>query len=422
MACAVQMFGTWAIEPKWFAQAMNALQAGHLKPSATAEEPASSEFDEDDDEGPKKPEQPQYQLLDGGIAVIRIEGQMQKGESSFGGCSTVATRRKLRAARADWMVRGVMLHISSPGGTCAGTAELGDEIDATDQVKPVHAYIEDMGASAAYWAASQARRVSCNRAAIVGSIGTYTMLVDDTKAQDAYGVRWQVVSSGPFKGLGADGRVTDALVSDVQREINELNALFLAAVAAGRGAKIPDVAKVADGRCHVGVQAQGLGLVDDVVSMDDAIEALREEVGAMPITASQFSEYAAANPSAPEVQALVKQGADKARSELAEKPATVTELEAAFPGEDGFILAQLKAGATMSAANAAAVKDLRTKLAGKTQQAEEASKKAAAAASGTAPIPDDKSTTPTGEVSEQRKEELLNQTALGRTALGARKK
>lgn len=263
LACATQMFGTWAVEPKWFARAMSAVQAGHLKPKASA-----------DDAPGEGGEEASYQMLPGGLAVIAIHGHMQKGESSFGGCSTVNARRLVRAAADDWMVKGIVMYISSPGGTAAGTMELADDVKAADKKKPVYAYIEDIGASAAYWVASQTRKIFSNATAIVGSIGTYTLLCDDTAWQKEAGIRWQVVASAPYKGLGADGQVSDALVADTQREINELNAVFLASVSKGRAGKIESIEKVADGRCHVGQQALNLGLVDAVMNFDDAVSEM----------------------------------------------------------------------------------------------------------------------------------------------------
>ena len=81
---------------------------------------------------------------------------------------------------------------------------------------------------------SQAEAVWANEIAMVGSIGTYCVLQDDTKMQDAIGIKLTVVSTGAYKGLGADGKVSDQLISDVQREVNDLNERFLVAVAAGR--------------------------------------------------------------------------------------------------------------------------------------------------------------------------------------------
>lgn len=426
--CAAQHFGAWAIEPKFFKSAIDAIRAGVIKPVAAGKEPNADIFDDDDDDGDSGPG---YTIRDG-IAIICMDGQMTKKGSSFGGCSTIACRQAVRDAADDWMVHAILLHICSPGGTVAGTADLAGDVQAVQdgsyngKETPVYAFIADMGCSAAYWVASQTKFIWANVTAFVGSIGTYALLEDDTGYQEQWGMKYRVVSTGEYKGLGADGAVTDKLVADVQREVDELNVPFLAAVAAGRGEKIADLPAIADGRAHVGEQAKQLGLIDEVSTLDAALAAISQEISNMPITAEQFSAHAAANPQAAEVLALVQQGHDKgyakAVADLKPKAATVSELEAAFAGQDKFILDQLKAGATMEQANAAAVKSLAESLKTKETALAEATGKLAKAADGTPPIPADRSTDANGQMSDARRKELLGQTTLGQAILQSEKK
>ena len=283
-SCAGQHFGAWAVEPKWFHGALVSVRNGTLQPVAVA-------FDEDDGDE----DEPKYVVRDG-VAIITIDGQMTKKGSSFGGCSTVRVRDALRTARDDVHVRAIVLHICTPGGTVAGTSDLAEEVVATRKKKPVYAYVADMCCSAGYWVASQCQTIYANTTALVGCIGTYVVLQDDTGLQEQIGIKWEVISTGEYKGLGADGKVTDKLRSDVQREIDELNAPFLAAVAAGRGKRISDMATVSDGRAYVSAQAQQLGLIDEIASLDAAIGAISDRSPFMNL--DQFKAFAAEHPDA----------------------------------------------------------------------------------------------------------------------------
>ncbi len=253
--CVGQHFGAWAIDPDWFASAISALNAGTLKASAG-----------DEDERDKK------YAIQQGVAIIPIEGMMTKHGSSFGGGSTIRARQQIRDAVADPAVNSLMLHISSPGGTVFGTADLADEVGQAKASKPVLAYVSDQACSAAYWVASQCNAIYAGRTAQIGSIGTFTVLTDKTKANDQIGFTYTVVSSGKYKGLGADGKVTPDLVADVQRQIDEVNASFLEAVQSGRGKKISDLAAVSDGRVYIAKKAQTLGLIDKIASFDQALD------------------------------------------------------------------------------------------------------------------------------------------------------
>lgn len=220
-----------------------------------------------------------YQLV-GETAVISIEGPMTKKPTSmswlFGGCSTIEVRESIKAALNDDIVKRILLYIDSPGGQVAGTQQLADDVAEADLEKPVIAFIEDMGASAAYWVASQARQVFTNKTGTVGSIGTYMVLDDTSKMYEDAGVKVHVISTGDHKGAGVDGApITEEQLAEFKRYVLELNSHFLTGVAKGREMSMDDVRAVADGRVFVGKQAQKLGLVDGISSFDQLLSRMQ---------------------------------------------------------------------------------------------------------------------------------------------------
>lgn len=349
--CAAQLFGSWMIEPKWFAQAVDAVRSGKLQPKTAKddgdeekEKPRLTIAEIDNDYGDDEEKGYKVRTVNNKrIAVICIEGTMLKYRSSFGGCSTVEVRRAVRAASNDRMVDAIMLYVDSPGGSCSGTSDLASDIKIAAGRKPLWSFIANMGASAGYWVASQADQVWANEIALVGSIGTYCVLTDETKWQEEIGIKLTVVSTGPYKGLGADGKVTDQLVSDVQREINDLNERFLLAVADGRGLGIDKVRTLADGRVHVGEKAVHEGMVNVIGTFDAALQALSQEKPKM-ITQDQFDAYAAAHPDA--TKPFVQKGIDQA----SKQPATPQQLAEAFPNDPAFAMSQLTSGASILSA------------------------------------------------------------------------
>lgn len=206
-----------------------------------------------------------------GIAVIPIGGVIAKhasdvnGSSQPRGTSTEAVRQALAAANADGMVNAIMLHIESPGGTVDGVDALASDIAASG--KPVWSVISDLGASAAYWIASQASRVFAGTPTTeVGSIGVYTVLADMAQYYKQRGIELTTISSGPNKGLGADGRVTDQLKADMQARIDELNAQFVSTVAKGRKKTTDQVRGWASGKVFGAPAALSMGLIDAIQS------------------------------------------------------------------------------------------------------------------------------------------------------------
>lgn len=271
-----------------------------------------------------------------GIATIPITGSLQKQRASLSrATSTVEARQLIRQAAADDNVKGIFLFVDSPGGTVAGTAELAADVAKAATQKPVYAAIEDLGASAAYWIASQATKVFVNATGRVGSIGTYAVVQDLRRVADARGITVHVVKAGEHKGTGTPGtEITAGQLAELQREVTALNEHFIAGVAAGRKLSIDQVRQLADGRVHVGAEAQKLKLVDAVANAEDIVAELVQLT------------------SAP-----TKKGSPRmsdTTNSVQPKAATIQELKAEFPtASNDFIVAQASVGATLAHASKA---------------------------------------------------------------------
>jgi signal peptide peptidase SppA len=267
--CAAQHFGPWMIETAWFERAVAAVKAGIF----VVPQPRAS----DDDGAEGRPIA--YRLTEDGIAVLSIEGQMQKGDSSFGGTSSVRVRQALRQAVRGPETRGIMILGDSPGGTVAGTAELAADVAAAAKVMPVHIHIEDLGASAMYWIASQGSRVTATATSLVGSIGTVAVVEDSSGEMAREGVVVHVVSTGPYKGAFFPGApVSEKHLAYLRSYVDGLNEHFIAGVAAGRRVPVDRVRTWADGRIHLAEAARQMGMIDAVESQDAAFAALRQEL------------------------------------------------------------------------------------------------------------------------------------------------
>lgn len=335
MACAAQHFGPWMVEPQWFTQAVNAVKAGTYK--------AERVIEKKEDGGTRT----LYDLRNG-VAIIQIVGQITKGESSFGGASSVATRRSIRQAVNDDRVEAILINIDSPGGTVAGTADLAADVREAASIKPTHAFIEDLGASAAYWIASQTGHIAANSTALIGSIGTVAVVEDTSGAYDKAGIKVHVVSTGKHKGAFTDGApVTDEQLAELQAMVDGLNEHFLAAVMEGRGMNRDELNEIADGRVFIADKALSLGLIDTVSSFDAAFEALSMESSKM--DKSKFDTLKAENPTwiAAEVEQAKRAGHAEARTEL-------KTFLAAFPDNPRFAAEQFAAGRTIDEAKATA--------------------------------------------------------------------
>ena len=266
-----QYFGFWAIEGSRFQAAADRISRVDLRSHVQGVQVDARQRVKSDGGLPEG-------TVRSGVAVIDIAGPMMKQVGSLNeGTSSIMVRQLLRAAVRDESVESILLRIDSPGGTVAGTNDLATDVSAAARRKPVVAFVEDLGASAAYWIASQANRVVATETALVGSIGTYGVLYDMSRLAANEGIKVLIVKAGEFKGAGEPGtEITEAQLGEYQRIVNGLNEFFVRGVAKGRNLKIAEARELNDGRIFVANEAKALRLIDAVGSFDQAIADARQ--------------------------------------------------------------------------------------------------------------------------------------------------
>ncbi len=209
-------------------------------------------------------------------AIIKMMGSLMKSQSSMGGTSTVQLRRDIRQAAADPEVSGILIAADSPGGTTAGTDDLATDIRAARKVKPVIGHIDDLAASAAYWALSQCDAIYANcRNAMIGSIGTYVSVYDQSEAFSKDGIKAHLFATGPLKGAGTPGtKLTKEQAAYFQTLTDQSQASFDDAVRRGRGLTDKQLADVRTGAVWLAEEAQGRKLIDGVQSIGKTLDML----------------------------------------------------------------------------------------------------------------------------------------------------
>lgn len=221
--------------------------------------------------------------IEKGVATIPIHGVIAHRAASVGrissrvGTSVEGIRADLQAALENPNVQSILLDVDSPGGSVAGIDDLAAEIRDAKKVKPIIAHTDALMASAAYWLASQANKITATRSAAVGSIGVIATFMDTHRKMANEGLDPVVVKSAPGKGgTQSNGTLSDADRADIQREVDAFHGLFVESVAAGRGIGLDEAKALGDGRVYVGTEAQARGLVDAIGSRKGAMREARQ--------------------------------------------------------------------------------------------------------------------------------------------------
>jgi signal peptide peptidase SppA len=222
----------------------------------------------------KPDDAPPYDI-ENGVAHIRISGVLMPSVPwimrAFGidatGYDDIC--EACRLAAADPAVDSVCLDIDSPGGSVSGVHSTADAVDKLDEEKTVTARVTGMCASAGYWIAAKASKITADRGSMIGSIGVYSVVQDLSVAAANAGVKVHVISSSELKGAGVPGsQITDAQIADMQRMIDAFSADFVQDVADGRGKSIADILPSATGQVWMANEAQERGLIDGLTSDD----------------------------------------------------------------------------------------------------------------------------------------------------------
>ena len=135
----------------------------------------------------------------------------------------------------------------------------------------------NLAASGGYYIACNANKIYAEPATITGSIGVFGMIPNIKQFADNIGINAEQVGTNkqsvgysPFEPMSEDFyRVTKEGVEDIYTT-------FVDRVAKGRAMSFSQVDSIAQGRVWSGREAVANGLVDELGSLNDAIEAAAE--------------------------------------------------------------------------------------------------------------------------------------------------
>lgn len=236
---------------------------------------------------PAGPSVGDYRVSQDGIAIIRVEGVIERRANmvgSFsGGTSTQMLAQAIVDAAAAGKVSAIVLDIDSPGGSALAPAEVADAIMQARASVPVVAWTGGQMCSAAYWIGSACDAIVAMDTSVVGSIGVAAVHYDRSAADAQEGVTRTVLSAGKYKRIASDEKpLSDEGREYLQSQIDLYYTKFVDAVAQGRGVEAAVVLeRMADGRVFIGREALDAGLVDHIGNFEVALEVARERRSTM---------------------------------------------------------------------------------------------------------------------------------------------
>lgn len=213
------------------------------------------------------------------IGVINIMGEIATLEDvEYISVSSVNVVQQIQDLDINPDIKGIVLDIDSSGGLMEPAEGIMLALQKTK--KPTAAIIRDLGASAAYLIASGADRIFASRLSNIGSIGVTADFLDTSERDRRDGVIFYDLSSGINKGaMKENSRLTTAQKEVIMEDVMKLHEVFVEYIANNRNLSVEKVKSMATGRTYVGDDALALGLIDQIGSLPEATEWLKNKIG-----------------------------------------------------------------------------------------------------------------------------------------------
>ncbi len=178
----------------------------------------------------------------------------------------------------------VVVRLESPGGVVPGYGL------AASQLQRVRARglrlvvcIDKVAASGGYMMACVADEILAAPFAVVGSIGVAAPTPNIHRLLRDHGIDYEDVTAGEYKRtVSLMGEVTEAGRQKYQEQLDEVHSLFKGFVRENRSGL--DVDRVSTGEYWHGIRALELGLVDRLLTSDDYLIGLAEDMRVLKVT------------------------------------------------------------------------------------------------------------------------------------------
>jgi protease-4 len=190
---------------------------------------------------------------------------------------------ELNLAERDKSVKAVIVRISSPGGTVTGSDIMYTELRrfAEQSKKPIVASMGEVAASGGYYLAIGADHIVAQPTTITGSIGVIMPTINFSSGLNRIGIESRAIKSGPNKDMANPLEpMRDSQYAVLQAMVDDFYARFKGLVVERRRNLTADnVAMATDGRVFTGMQAEKLGLVDELGGVRESFAAAKRLAG-----------------------------------------------------------------------------------------------------------------------------------------------
>lgn len=213
------------------------------------------------------------------IAVLYTNGEIIDGKD----VNNVAGDRFTKVIdqiRADKGIKAVVLRVNSPGGSVMASEKIKHELDLLEV--PVIASYGELAASGGYWISNNCDKIFSDPTTLTGSIGVFGLIPEASKTlKNVAHVGVYSAKTHKHADMIRLTRPFDQTEYNYMlRSIESIYDKFTTIVSEGRGLEKTRVDEIGQGRVWAGTDALEIGLVDEIGTLEDAINYAASAIGA----------------------------------------------------------------------------------------------------------------------------------------------
>lgn len=228
----------------------------------------------------------------GKIAVVYADGDIVMGKGSKESIASDEFRMILQKIRMDESIDALVLRVNSPGGSALASDIIWREVALIKNKMPVIVSMGDVAASGGYYIACGADSIYANANTITGSIGVFSVVPNISGfMKNKLGVTFDGVKTATYADAPTATRPLNTMEQKMlQTGVDSIYHTFKSRVAKGRKKSIEYIDSIAQGRVWLGSDAIGVGLVDRIGTLNDAIASAAKMAKVKGYSIKQFPE------------------------------------------------------------------------------------------------------------------------------------
>lgn len=232
------------------------------------------------------------------VAVLYASGEIFNGDE-YSNIHSEKYIKYIQDLADNKNVKAVVLRVNSPGGSGNASDEILFELQQLKKKKPLIVSFGDYAASGGYYISMAADKIYSEPNTLTGSIGVFGMITNVKNLANKNGIRSDIVSTNansqfysPISGAAP------GTIPMLTRSVESTYKRFVYFVTQNRKKTFEEIDAIGGGRVWSGTRAKNLGLVDELGTIQQAINyaasvaKLKDyNVQSYPAKVSKFEEF-----------------------------------------------------------------------------------------------------------------------------------